>query len=173
MTQLQVYRLAAKVDALRRPEDFREMAQLAIEQGSPGEAQRILEKGFAKNLFSDQRSKDQNTRLLEQAKKLSATDQAQLPKLEKDAESAGSADKLVSLGVAFFSYQQYPKAVEAFKKAFAKGGVRNEGEVRLLLGISQLMASDKDGAVQSFKQVKGDPKLARIANLWALHARQS
>src|SRR6267143_5487254 len=45
---LQTYRLMSEVDVLKSPEDYTEMAQLALEAGSPGEAQHILEKGIAK-----------------------------------------------------------------------------------------------------------------------------
>ena len=41
----------------------------------------------------------------------------------------------------------------------------------LLLGIAQLKAGDKDAAVKTFKSVKGDPVLERLADLWSLHAK--
>ena len=50
---LQVYRLMYELDVLKEPTDYTEMAQLAIEQGNPGEAQHVLEKGLAKNVFTD------------------------------------------------------------------------------------------------------------------------
>jgi tetratricopeptide (TPR) repeat protein len=149
------------------------MAEMAIAQGSPGEAQRVLEKGFAGNLFADANSKQQAQKLLDQAKKVAATDLASLPKLEADVKASKTGDKDVGLALAYFSYEQYPKAVEAFSRGLQKGGVRNETEARLMLGISQLMAKDKDSAIKTLKSVTGDPKLARIANLWVLHAQQS
>ncbi len=42
---------------------------------------------------------------------------------------------------------------------------------RLLLGIAQLNAGKKDEARKSFRQVKGDPTLERMANLWSLHSQ--
>lgn len=170
---LNVYRLASEVDVLKRPEDYTEMAQLAIESGSPGEAVRILEKGFAKSVFTEQRDKDRNQRLLDSAKKQSATDQASLSKIEKDTATAKTGDKDVSLGLAYLSYEQYPKAVEALNRGLTKGGVRNEGEARLLLGIAQLKSGNKDEAAKAFQQVKGNPTLERLANLWTLHAKQA
>jgi tetratricopeptide (TPR) repeat protein len=169
---LNVYRLASEVDVLKRPEDYTEMAQLAIEQGSPGEAVRILEKGFSKGVFAEQRDKDRNQRLLESAKKQSATDQASLSKIEKDTTAAKTGDKDVSLGLAYLSYEQYPKAIEALNRGLAKGSVRNEPEARLLLGIAQLKSGDKDEATKTFHQVKGNATLERLANLWTLHAKQ-
>ena len=50
---LQTYRLADEVDVLKRPEDFTDFAQLAIEAGSPGEAIQVIQKGMQANIFPD------------------------------------------------------------------------------------------------------------------------
>ena len=170
---LELFRLMSEVDVLQHGEDYTEMAQIAMDQGSPGEAQRILEKGFQKNVFADQRSKDKNTRLLEAAKKQVATDKTQLPNLEKDADAAPTGDKDVGVGRAYLGYAQYDKAVELLAKGLKKGGLKSEPEAHLLLGIAELKAGHKDEAVKAFHQVKGDPALERIANLWGLRAKQA
>jgi tetratricopeptide (TPR) repeat protein len=170
---LQTYRLMSEVDVLKNPEDYTEMAQLALEAGSPGEAQHILEKGIAKGVFADARAKAKNQRLLETAKKAAATDQANLPKIEKDADAAPTGAKNVGVGLAYLGYGQYDKAVDEISKGLAKGGLRNESEARLLLGIAQLKAGHKEDATKSFHAVKGDPSLERLANLWSLHAKQA
>jgi hypothetical protein len=168
---LQTYRLMFDVDVLKDAGDFNEMAQLALEAGSPGEAQRVLEKGFEKGAFSDQKVKDRNTRLLETVKKTAATDQASLPKLEADAATSPTGVKSAAAGLAYFGYAQYDKAADLLAKGIAKGGLRDEAGTRLLLGISQLKAGHKDDAVKSFKSVKGDPALEELASLWVLHAK--
>jgi tetratricopeptide (TPR) repeat protein len=170
---LQTYRLMSEVDVLKSPEDYSEMAQLALEQGSPGEAQHVLEKGIAKGVFTEPRAKAKNQRLLESAKKAAATDQASLQRIEKEADAAPTGAKNVGLGLAYLGYGQYDKAAEAISKGIAKGGLRNESEARLLLGIAQLKAGHKEDATKSFHAVKGDPSLERLANLWSLHAKQA
>ena len=172
-TTLQLYRLMAEVDVLQRPDDYTEMAQLAIEQGSPGEAEHVLQKGFDKGVFSDPRIKDKNQRLLDSAKKTAAADEASLPKTEQEAKSAATGDKAVGVGFAYMGYQQYDKATDMLSAGLSKGGVKNEPEARLLLGIAQLKAGHKDDAAKSFQAVKGDPALERLANLWSLHAKQA
>src|SRR6267143_1666849 len=132
---LQTYRLMSEVDVLKNPEDYTEMAQLALEAGSPGEAQRVLEKGIGKGVFTDPRAKAKNQRLLESAKKAAATDQASLQRIEKEADAAPTGAKNVGLGLAYLGYGQYDKAADALGKGLAKGGLRNESEARLLLGI--------------------------------------
>jgi len=170
---LNVYRLASEVDALKRPEDYTEYAQLAIEAGSPGEAQNILEKAMTKNVFTDARALEKNKRLLDSAKKQADSDKAGLDKIANDAASAKTGDKDVSVGLAYIGYKQFDKAVQSLERGLAKPGVQNEAEARLLLGIAQLGAGKKDEAQKSFKAVKGDAKLERLANLWSLHARQA
>ncbi|HEY3785893.1 MAG TPA: tetratricopeptide repeat protein [Steroidobacteraceae bacterium] len=171
--QLQVYRLMSEVDVLKEPGDFTDMAQIALDQGSPGEAEHTLEKAFQKSVFPDKRTQDKNQRLLQSAKKAAATDQASLPKAEKDAAAAPTGDKEVGVGLAYLGYQQYDKSVDALNQGLSKGGLKSEPEARLLLGIAQLKAGHKDDAVKTFKSVKGDPTLERLATLWSLHAKQA
>src|SRR5262249_36889463 len=52
--KLHVYRLASEVDILKQPDDYTEMAQLAQEEGSFGEAARILQQGFERKVFPDE-----------------------------------------------------------------------------------------------------------------------
>jgi tetratricopeptide (TPR) repeat protein len=170
---LQVYRLMYELDVLKDPSDYTEMAQLAIEQGNPGEAQHVLEKGLQKGVFADARTKDKNQRLLESAKKAAQADQASLAKVEADANASATGDKNIGVGLAYLGYEQYDKALDQMNKGVTKGGVRNEAEAKLLLGIAQLKAGKKDDAAKSFKAVKGDANLERVAELWALHAKQA
>ncbi len=172
-TLINTYRLANEVDVLKKPDDFTEYAQLAIEAGSPGEAQHVLEKAFQKNVFPDARSQDKNKRLLASAEKAAQQDQASLGKIAQDADASPTGDKDVGVGLAYLGYQQYDKAADALSKGISKGGLKNEGEAHLLLGIAQLKSGHKEDAVKSFKAVKGDPTIERIANLWSLHAKQA
>jgi tetratricopeptide (TPR) repeat protein len=168
----QTYRLMLDTDVLKEPSDYTEMAELALDQGSPGEAQSVLEKAQARNVFTDQRSKDRAQRLLESAKKRASADQAGLPKLEQEANASTTGVKNLAVGRAYFGYGQYDKAADQLSKGLDKGGVKNEADARLTLGIAQLKGAHKDDAMKTFKAVKGDPALERLANLWGLHAKQ-
>jgi hypothetical protein len=170
---LNIYRLAFQVNALNTSDQFTEMAELAMEEGSPGEAQRVLEKGIAQNVFTDQRTKDRATRLLETAKKRAASDQAGLPKLAQDADKAKTGDAEVALGLAYLSYQDCAKAVDALNNGLTKGSLKSEGQARLLLGIAQLCAGNKADATKTFHSIKGDATLEHLANLWVLYAHQA
>ena len=168
---LQVYRLAADVGAMKRGSDYAEMAQLSLDAGSPGEAVAVLSKGFANNVFTEAADKNRNQHLLDSAKKEVATDQPTLPKTEADAANAPSGDKLLGVGVGYYGYGDYAKASKDLAAGLAKGPTKDATDARLLLGIAQFKAGSKDEAVKTFRSVKGDPTLERLAALWTLRIR--
>lgn len=170
-TMLNVYRLATEVNAMRRGDDYTEMAQLAIEQGMPGEAQAALEAAFEKKFFTDARDVERNQRLLATAKQQSATDRGTLARQERDAAAAKTGEAELRVGQAYISYGQIPQGLAAVQRGIAKGGLKNPAEAQLVLGIAHLRAGNKAEAVKAFKAVKGDETLARLGNLWALRAQ--
>lgn len=170
---LQTYRLADEVDVLKRPEDYTDFAQLAIEAGSPGEAEQIIQKGMQANIFPDSRTKGKAQRLLVDAQTAAKRDQASLDKSAQQASLAKTGNQDVGLGLAYFGYQQYDKAVQVLQQGIAKGGLKDPTSAHLLLGIAQFKAGNKSAALQSFKAVKGDPTLEHLATLWSLRARQA
>ncbi|HTY92705.1 MAG TPA: hypothetical protein VMC02_02380 [Steroidobacteraceae bacterium] len=170
---LQVYRLSAEVGALNRGSEYAEMAQLALDAGSPGEAVATLTKGFAANLFTTPADKNRNQHLLDSAKKVAATDQPTLAKTEADAANAATGDHLVGVGIGYFGYGDYERASKDIAAGLAKGMSKDSTDARLLLGIAQFKAGDKEAAVKTFKSVKGDPTSERLAALWVLRTKSS
>ncbi len=168
---LQLYRLSADVGTLKNGAEFAEMAQLALDAGSPGEAVAILNKAFANNAFTDAAAKARNQHLLESAQKQAAADQPTLAKMEAEAANAPTGDRLVGAGTGYFSYGDYAKAAADIAAGLAKGNTKNPTDARLLLGVAQLRAGDKDAAVKTFQSVMGDPVDERLAALWILHAK--
>ena len=54
-------------------------------------------------------------------------------------------------------------------RRLAKGwATKDPPDARLLLGIAQFKGGSKDEAVKTFRQVKGDPTLERLAKLWVV-----
>lgn len=168
---LDVFRIARESGALRRGEEYTEMAQLALEKGLPGEAQSVLEQGEAANVFTTPSVKDLSKRLLASAKTQAAADRPVLAKQEKESASNKNGQVDVRIGQAFTSYGQYAEAIVAIQRGLAKGNVRNVPDARLSLGIAQLRAGDKAAAASTFKTVEGDEFMKRLARLWGLRAR--
>lgn len=170
---LQLYRLSSDVGSLKRGADFSEMAQLALDAGSPGEAVATLNKAFEANAFTDQADKTRNQHLLDSAKKQAAADQPTLAKMEAEAGNAPNGDRLVGAGIGYFSYGDYAKAITDISAGLAKGTSKDSSDARLLLGIAQLRTGDKDSAVKTFKSVQGDAVYQRLAALWILRTKSA
>lgn len=171
--RLQLYRLMLDVNAMKTPGQYTQMAQFALEQGSPGEAESILQKGLADNVFSQPGEQSDARALLAQARRVATGDRASLPTLDRQADQAATGKLAYAAGYAYYGYGEYEKAIADLSKGLAKGGLADdEPAAQLLLGIAQLKAGHKDAAIQSFQAVKGDPLLEKIASLWALHAKQ-
>lgn len=171
---LQAYRLAFDVGVMQQPHEFTDYAELAIEANDPGEAQTVLTKALKANVFVNANSKAKAKRLLEDAKKKAAKDLAgALASTAAAAARQSTGESDVRVGLAYFGYQQYDKAVKEFTQGIAKGGLKDPAEAQLLLGIAQLKAGNKGAALKAFKDVKGNDVLQRLASLWSLKARSA
>jgi tetratricopeptide (TPR) repeat protein len=147
------------------------MAQIALDQGNPGEAQSILEQAFAKNLYTDPHDKERSQRLLDKVRRTAAEDRASLPKAEKEAAAAKTGDGLVQIGAAYLGFAQPDKALAAISAGIAKGNLKFADESYMLLGIAYQRNKNTAEAIKAFSRATNDPKYARIAKLWALEAR--
>jgi len=166
---LNLWRLADGNNVLQDPAEFLEMAQLAIGQGLPGEAQAVLEKGAQKGAFKTATQKSQLNQLMTEAKQAVALDKSTLDKQDVAARAKPTGDNDVKLGAAYLSYGDNAKAVEALTRGIGKGGVKNPDDAALLLGIAHLRAGNKPEAAKAFSTVNKDATMTRIAKLWLLN----
>ena len=173
LTTLGYFRLGSDLDVLKKPDHYFELAQMSIEGKVPGEAVTALEKGIKNKVFTEKRDQERSTRLLTNAKAQADATKAELPKLEQDARVAKTGEADVTLGMAYTSAGQYDKAVEALQRGLQKGAGKRTDEANIMLGRAYLKLKQKDAARRAFKAVPDDSKLARVAELYDLHAAQS
>jgi tetratricopeptide (TPR) repeat protein len=172
-----VMRLALQVNVLKDPDQFKEMAQLGLEEKLACEAQSVLEQGFTKKAFVEKRDVDVNTRLLEAAKKEAALEKAALSKNEAAAQSAATGDALVKVGTQNLACGDAAKGAQLIQAGITKGSLakgdpkeaERTDEAYLLLGMAHLKSNNKAEAAKAFKGVKKDPTMVRIAKLWLLN----
>jgi len=181
-----VDRLKLDVGMVDQPGEYLEMAQRAILIGLPGEAQMVMEKGYASGVFNGAKAapsapdaklpnnaageQARYERLLNLAKKNAQVDQAQLSREEAEAKASTTGENDAQLGAAYMSYGKYDQAVEAFERAMKKGSLKDPDEVQVNLGIAYLRKGDKEKARAAFKGVKSEGSWTQIARLWTIHA---
>jgi tetratricopeptide (TPR) repeat protein len=175
--KLNVMRLSVHVKTLKKPEDFKEMAQLTLERKLACESQSVLELGFANKVFVEKRDVDVNTRLLNAAKAEAEKEKAALAQNDAASRSAATGDASVQLGAQYLGCGDAAKAVEALQRGISKGSIakgdpkeaEKVDEASMQLGIAYLRANNKAEAAKAFKAVKRDPTMVRIAKLWLLN----
>lgn len=167
---LEVYRLKQATGVLRAADDYMEMAQIAIQLGLPGEAQGVLQKGFAnKVLGKDAR----HQKLLDLANQQAGVDKPTLANQDKQASAQAKGEALVRLGEAYASYGMYDKAVSAITRGIQKGGVNSLTDARIQLGRAYLGAKNTAQARATFKLIENKGALGRLGNLWEIYSNQS
>jgi tetratricopeptide (TPR) repeat protein len=174
---LNVMRLALQVNVLKDPDQFKEMAQLAMEEKLSCEAQTVLEQGFTKKAFVEQRDVDVNKRLLAAAQKEVAAEKAALAKNEAAAKAAATGDGLVKVGAQYLTCGDAAKGTQLIQAGITKGSLakgdpkeaERVDEAYVLLGMGHLKNNNKAEAAKAFRAVKRDPTMVRIAKLWLLN----
>ncbi len=171
---LQAYRLAFNVGVMQQPHEFTNYAELAIEANDPGEAEQVLNKALQANVYTDPHARAKAERILGDAKRKASQDLAGgLASTAAAAARQSSGQSDVNVGLAYFGYQQYDKAVTEFTQGLSKGHLKSPAEAHLLLGIAQLKSGNKSAALKAFQAVQGDPTLQRLASLWSLQAKSA
>jgi tetratricopeptide (TPR) repeat protein len=170
---LNLYRLMLQVGVMTQPDDYIEMAELLLEAGLPGEAQRVMEAGYSAKVFDteDKSRADRYQRRLNDAKAKAAEDQKTLGVAEAEARKAAAGQADVALGLAYASFGDYAKGSEAIARGLQKGSVKDPDQAQMSLGIAGLKLGRKAEAVKAFEQVKADPQMAEVARLWTVYAR--
>jgi TolA-binding protein len=169
--KLHVFRLMQDTGNLKQGPDFASYSEVAQSVGLPAEAYTVLDAALKANAFTVDTEKARAERYIASAKTRADADRAGMGKRETEAKAAATGDLDVSLGMAFFSFGDYPKSIEALSRGIQKGGLRNAADAQLTLGIAQLRSNQKGEAVKTFKGISSpDAVTQRIVELWELHA---
>jgi tetratricopeptide (TPR) repeat protein len=149
------------VGTLTLPIQVNGYANAAMQAGFPAEAASALDHGP---------DAGKNTPLRASVRKSYDADQKSLPKAETDAQKSASGETLVRLGMDFYGYGQFDKAIALIQAGIAKGGLKSADDTNLNLGIVYLAAGQKDKALELFKSVTQAGGPAELAQLWSIKA---
>jgi len=168
---LDVYRLQVATVGLSGAAEYVEMAQLALQESSPAEARRIVDRGFAAGLLGTGAEADRHKRLRELAIKASVEEQRSLANADAEASAAAAAANgtgLFNLGWSLAQQGQSDKGLALMELGLKKGGLKRPDEARLHAGVAAWQARQPARAAALLKTVEGRDGPADIARLWLL-----
>jgi tetratricopeptide (TPR) repeat protein len=166
---LALYRLAEDVGTLTKPRQFVDMSQALFVSGFAIEAERVMDKALAANLFAgEELVRAQRTR--DTAKRKADQDRKALAGADKALPAAKSGDAAYNLGKLYFSAAEYGKAADAMRKALTLPGLTDADDANMEAGMALARLGRKAEAIKAFDAVK-DPEFAEVARLWKLHLR--
>jgi tetratricopeptide repeat protein len=173
---LDVMRLRLATGTLETPEEYMELAQMALQAGYPAEAMQVVEKGYEAKLLGTGANAERHKRMRELAQKQLADDRKALA--QKKTLDAALAQKdgiaLVDLGYAFVTDGQFDKGLDLMERGIEKGvsDAKRPQDAKLHLGVAYYMAGKKEKAAEIFPTVEGIHGAADMGRLWTIRARQ-
>jgi hypothetical protein len=167
--ELDVLRLRLASGTLAKTEEYMEMAQLALQAGTPAEARRITDAGIKAGLLGTGPEAGRHQRLRELAVKQEGEAKTSLANQASEAETFKEGDGLVKVGFSYASMGEVDRGIELIQKGIAKGNLKRPEDAKLRLGMAQMQqAKTRAAGVQTLRSVKGTEGAAEIARLWIL-----
>ncbi len=162
---LEVYRLRLATNAKLEADELREMAEMSLQAGLPGEAQTIMAKAAAMGAKNER-----DTRLVNMAKTQATSDKASLAQSETVAKNAATGEPLVKTGEAYLTYDNPTKGVELIKAGIAKGA-KDPDRAKLRLGVAYLALKQPGEARKAFASIAPASPYAKLGRLWSIVAK--
>jgi tetratricopeptide (TPR) repeat protein len=158
-----VLRLEFAAVKVMTPEMYVELAELALKDGFPTEAKKVVDAGFAAGALGTGSSAAQHRQLRDRATKGAADDAKNIASGEASAAKAKTGAGLVNLGWAYVTMDQFDKGIGFIEQGIAKGSLKSPDEAKLRLGMAYLRAGQKDKAIATFQTVKAGGGLSDTA----------
>jgi tetratricopeptide (TPR) repeat protein len=156
----------AATKQMSSPEAYTELAELALKDGFPTEAKKVVDAGFAAGVLGTGAGASQHRQLRDRATKGAADDAKNIAAGEAGATKSKAGAGLVNLGWAYVTMDQFDKGIGFIEQGIAKGGLKAPDEAKLRLGMAYARAGKKEQAIATFQSVKGGGGLADTAKYW-------
>ena len=169
---LDVYRLKLATGNISTPNDYLEMAQLALQAGFPTEAKKVVEKGYAAGALGTGKDAERHKRLKDLADKTASELRGARAQAEKDAAADKAGNALVAIGYNYVTEGAAEKGLGLIDQGIKKGGLKRPEDAKLLFGIAQVQNGQRARGMQTLKGVQGADGTADLARLWLLIAQR-
>ena len=166
---LDVARIKIETGTMRSADEYLDAAQLALQDGFPMEAVRIIDKGYASGILGTGPEAARHKRLKDMAAKNLAEDKKALARDDSQSVAGKDGRALFNEG---FNYVLLGKPEQGL--ALMEKGIRDAKAFRRLehaklqLGYAYHLAGQNQKAVQILKTVQGADGAAALARLWVI-----
>ncbi|CAG0944153.1 hypothetical protein GPROT2_02450 [Gammaproteobacteria bacterium] len=169
---LDTYRLGLATGTISKPNDYMEMAQLALQAGFPAEARQVMDKGYEAKVLGQGAEAERHKRLQDLIAKKIEEEKAGRDAAIAEAQAAKDGTALVNVGMNLVFAGEKQKGLQLMQQGLAKGHLKREQDARLHYAVAQLMAGENGKVQATLKQVGGNDGTADLARLWALYAKR-
>ncbi len=170
---MDLYRLKLAIGQLTKTSDIMEMAQIAIQDGNPAEALKIIDQGYKAGILGAGAEAARHGRLKDLATKRLAESKAARAAAETEALKATDGTALVNLGFSYATGGEYDKGISLMEQGVKKDSLKHPEDANLHLGMAYLMAGKKAIALKTLKSVQGKDGTADLARFWVIYANQA
>ena len=170
---LDVYRLQLATDNMKSANDYMEMAQLAVQAGSPAEGKMVVDKGFAAGVLGSGPDANRHKRLNDLIVKRLAESKASAAANEAQAKSDKDGNALVAVGMNYAFNNQAAKGAKLIEQGIVKDKLKRVEDAKLHLGLAYMRAGDTGKAQRAWQSVRGTDGAADLARLWILQLRSA
>ncbi len=165
---LDLYRLLELTGNMEDAVEYVDMANLALRNGLPAEAARVVEKAYSLGVFGKGSDAVNQQKLKVQVQQKVNEDEKTLPALEKSAKDANT---IASLAEVYASKQKWEQAIATYNKALSMGGLKRDAEARLHAGMALYKTGQKVEAETMWDSIQGEATAQDLAQLWKIWAR--
>ncbi len=165
---IDLYRLRLQQDQMDEADDYLVLADLASRAGLPGEAQKVLDAGFAKGILGKGSKAADQQKMRATVTKQAADDRANLATTAARAPSisdARAANATFNTGAALVSAGMADRGLELMKTALG-GPLPDAAQARLQYGQALQAAGKTAEAAEQFKALGGQGGIGLLARLW-------
>ena len=172
---LDVARLKMETGTMRTANDYLDAAQLALIDGFPAEAAKIIDKGYSEGVLGKGQDAERHKRLKELAAKNLAADKKTLSQEEGKDSASKDGRAIFNDGFNLVFHGKAAKGLEMMHEGLKRGtgSAKRVDHARLQLAYAYHVAGQNDRAIQQFKSVQGTDGAAALARLWVIRLSRS
>src|SRR5947208_5856700 len=172
---LDVARIKIETGTMRSADEFLDAAQLALQDGFPMEAVRIIDKGYASGVLGTGPEAARHKRLKDMAARNLAEDKKALARGDESQSGAGKDGRaLFNEGLNYVLLGKPEQGLALMEKGIREPkAFRRLEHAKLQLGYAYHLAGQNQKAIQILKTLQGTDGAAALARLWVIRLSRS